>query len=160
MPGGFIRREPTDSEKLRENPEVVELFTRARWMSFCDKLQGYDDEVAEEFLRALKPRSKMLAIVNFRGLNLRLTPRFISRVTELPMGVRWDKEERKLGQKAKKELFPPGEQFSEDKNRIRRTSLLPLWSEVSLQIMKYITCEGRFSIVYGYHFRLLTELRH
>ena len=26
--------------------------------------------------------------------------------------------------------------------------------------MKYITCEGRFSIVYGYNFRLLTELRH
>ena len=26
--------------------------------------------------------------------------------------------------------------------------------------MKYITCEGRFSIVYGYHFRPLTELRH
>ena len=26
--------------------------------------------------------------------------------------------------------------------------------------MKYITFEGRFSIVYAYHFRLLTELRH
>ena len=26
--------------------------------------------------------------------------------------------------------------------------------------MKYITCEGRFSIVYGYHFKLLSELRH
>ena len=26
--------------------------------------------------------------------------------------------------------------------------------------MKYITCEGCFNIVYGYHFRLLTELRH
>jgi len=97
MPGGFIRREPTDSKKLQENPEVVELFTRARWMSFCDKLQGYDDEVAEEFLCALKPKSKMLAIVNFRGLNLRLTPLFIIRVTGLPMGVPWDKEERKLG---------------------------------------------------------------
>lgn len=108
----------------------------------------------------MKLRSKMLAIVNFRGLNLRLTPWFISRVTELPMGVLWDKEERKLGQKAKKEFFPPEEQFSEDKNGVRRTSLLPLWSEVSLQIMKYITCEGRFSVVYGYHFQLLTELRH
>ena len=129
-------------------------------MSFCDKLQGYDDEVAEEFLQALKPKSKTLAVVNFRGLNLRLTPQFISRVTDLPMGVPWDKEERKLGQKAKKEFFPPEEQFSEDKNGVRGTSLLPLWSEVSLQIMKYITCEGRFSIVYGYHFRLLTELRH
>lgn len=160
MRGGFIRKEPTDSKKLRENPEVVELFTRTQWMSFCDKLQGYDDEVAEEFLRALKPKSKTLATVNFRGLSLRLTPQIISRVTELPMGVPWDKEERKLGQKAKKEFFPPEEQFSEDKNGVRRTSLLPLWSEVSLQIMKYITCEGRFSIVYGYHFRLLTELRH
>ena len=160
MPGGFIRREPTDSTKLRENPEVVELFMRAQWISFCDKLQGYDDEVAEEFLQALRPKSKTLATVNFRGLSLRLTPQFISRVTELPMGLPWDKEERKLGQQAKKEFFPPEEEFSEDKNGVRRTSLLPPWSEVSLQIMKYITCEGRFSIVYGYHFRLLMELRH
>ena len=76
------------------------------------------------------------------------------------MGLPWDKEERKLGQQAKKEFFPPEEEFSEDKNGVRRTSLLPPWNEVSLQIMKYITCEGRFSIVYGYHFRLLTELRH
>ena len=64
MPGGFIRKEPTESKKLRENPEVVEIFTRARWMSFCDKLQGYDDEVVEEFLRALKAKSKTLATVN------------------------------------------------------------------------------------------------
>ena len=56
MPGGFIRKEPTDSKKLQENPEVVDLFFRARWMSFYDKLQGYDDEVAEEFVRALKPK--------------------------------------------------------------------------------------------------------
>ena len=123
MSGGFIRKEPTDSKKLRENPKVVDLFSRAQWLSFCDKLQGYDDEVAEEFLRALKPKPKTLVVVNFRGLNLRLTPQFISRVTDLPMGVPWDKEERKLGQKAKKEFFPPEEHLSEDKNGVRRTSL-------------------------------------
>lgn len=76
------------------------------------------------------------------------------------MGIPCDKEERKLRQKAKKEFFLPEEQFSEDKNGVRRASLQPFWSEVSLQIMKYNTCEGRFSIVYGYHFHLLTELRH
>ena len=139
---------------------MVELFSRAQWMSFCDKLQGYDDEVAEEFLRTPQPKSKTLAVVNFRGLTIKLTPQSISRVTELPMGVPWDKEERKLGQKAKKEFFLPEEQFSEDKNGVRRVSLQPFWSEVSLQIMKYITCEGRFRIVYGCHFRLLVELRH
>ena len=81
MPGGFIRREPTDSTKLRENPAVVELFTRAQWMPFCDKLQGYDDEVVEEFLQALKPKSQTLATVDFRGLSLKLTPEQISRIT-------------------------------------------------------------------------------
>ena len=139
---------------------MVELFTRAQWMPFCDKLQGYDDEVAEEFLQALKPKSQTLATVSFIGLSLKLTPEYISRITELPMGLSWDKEERKLSRQAKKEFFPPEEEFSEDKNGVRRTSLSPPWNEVSLQIMKYITCEGRYSIVYGYHFRLLTELRH
>ena len=123
MPGGFIKKEPSDSKKLRETPEVVDLFSHAQWMSFCDKLQGHDDEVAEEFLRSLKPKSKTLAVVNFGGLTLRLTPQFISRVTDLPMGVPWDKEERKLGQKAKKEFFLSEEQFSEDKNGVRRASL-------------------------------------
>jgi len=25
--------------------------------------------------------------------------------------------------------------------------------------MKYISCEGRYNVVYGYHFRMLEELR-
>jgi len=53
MPRGFIRKEPSDSKKLRETPEVVDLFTRAKWMTFCDKLQGHDDEITEEFLKSL-----------------------------------------------------------------------------------------------------------
>lgn len=47
-----------------------------------------------------------------------------------------------------------------DKNGVQRASLHPFWNEVSLHIMKYFTCEVQISIVYGYHFHLLTELRH
>lgn len=65
-----------------------------------------------------------------------------------------------MGQIAEKTFFLPEEHPKEDKNGVRRTSLPPLWSEVIYKIMKYITCEGRFSIIYGYHFRLLCELRH
>jgi hypothetical protein len=65
-----------------------------------------------------------------------------------------------LGQVAKKTFFLPEEHLVEDKNEVRRTSFPPLWSEVSYQIMKYITCEGRFNIIYEYHFRLLHELRY
>jgi len=105
MLGGFIRKEPSDSKKLRETFEVVDLFTQAKWMAFCDKIQGHDDEITEEFLKSLQSKSKTLATVNFRGLTLKLTPQLISWVTELPLGMPWDKEERKLGQNSKKEFF-------------------------------------------------------
>jgi len=47
----------------------------------------------------------------------------------------------------------------EDKNGIRRESIPYPLNEVSYHILKYISCEGRLSIVYGYQFRLLHELR-
>lgn len=47
MMGGFIRKEPSNSKKLWETPKVVDLFSYAHWMSFCDKLQGHDDEITE-----------------------------------------------------------------------------------------------------------------
>lgn len=109
---------------------------------------------------SLRPHSKTHAIVIFRVLTLELTPDFISRITGLPLGLPWSKKEKSLGQVAKKTFFLPEEHPLEDKNEIRRTSLPPLWSEVSYQIMKYITCEGRFTIIYGYHFRLFHELRY
>jgi len=87
-------------------------------MTFCDKIQSHDDEVTEEFLMSLQPKSNTLATVNFRGLTLNLTPQLISRVTDLPLWIPWSKEERELGQKSKKEFFLPEEQFSEDKNGI------------------------------------------
>ena len=51
---------------------------------------------------SLQPKSKTQATVNFRGLTLQLTPKLISRVIGLPLGIPWSKEERALGQKAKK----------------------------------------------------------
>ncbi len=108
----------------------------------------------------LIPYSKTHATIIFRGLALELTLEFISRIIGLPLGLPWSKEEKSVGQVAKKTFFQPDEHPVEDKNGIRRTSLPHPWGEVSYQIMKYISCEGRFSIVYGYHFRLLNELRY
>jgi len=52
-----------------------------------------------------------------------------------------------------------GEEPTEDKNGVRRESLPYPWSEVLYKLIKYISCEGRYSVVYGYHFRILKELR-
>ena len=80
---------------------------------------------------SLRPQSNTHATVSFRGLTLELTPELISRVTGLPLGLPWSKEERSLGQATKKTFFLPKEHLVEDKNGVRRTNLPPLWSEVS-----------------------------
>ena len=121
-----MRKEPLNSSKLYEHPEVVDLFTMANWISFFDRIQGYDEKVAEEFLMSLRPHSKTHATISFSGLTLELTPDFISRISSLPLGLPWSKEEKSLGQVTKKTFFLPKEHPVEDKNGVRRTSLPPL----------------------------------
>lgn len=104
---------------------MVKLFTYTNSMIFCDRIQGHHDEVTKELLMSLQPKSKALATENFKGFTLKLTPQYISRVTNLPLGIPWSKEERVLGQKAKKEFFLLEEQFSKDKNGVYRASLDP-----------------------------------
>lgn len=57
-------------------------------------------------------------------------------------------------------FFQPDEHPVDNKIGIKRTSIPHPWGEVSYRIMKYISCEGRYRRVYGYHFRLLHELRY
>ena len=59
---------------------------------------------------------------------------------------------------AKRKIFLEGEEPIEDKNGVRRDSLPYPWSEVGYQLIKYISCEGRYSVCYGYHFKILEEL--
>ena len=119
-----MRKEPLNSSKLYKHPEVLDLFNRANWISFFDRIQGYDEEVTEEFLMSLRPHSRTHATVGFRGLTLELTTNFISRITGLPLGLPWSKEEKSLGQVAKKTSFLPEEHPVEGKNGVRGQACL------------------------------------
>jgi len=94
-----------------------------------------------------------------RGLSIDLTTIFIIRATTLSLGVPWRKEDKGDSQIAKRKFFLEGEEPIEENNGVRRASLPYPWNKVSYQLIKYISCEGRYSVVYGYHFRLLEGLR-
>ena len=110
-------------------------------------------------LLILTPHSRIYAIVIVRGLTIDLIPEFISRVTTLPLGIAWIKEDKADNQVEKRKFFLEGEEPTEDKNGARRDSLPYPWSEVGYQLIKYISYEGRYSVVYGYHFRMLEQQR-
>jgi len=115
--------------------------------------------VAQEFSLSLTPHSIIHATVIVRGFTIYLTPDLISKVTTLTLGIPWRKEDKGDSQVAKIKFFLEGEEPGEDKNGVRRESLPYPWSEVGYQLIKYISFEGRYSVVYGYHFRILEELR-
>ena len=69
-----MRKEPTNSTRLHEHPQVVAIFPRANWMSFFEKFRGFDEEVAQEFSLYLVPHSRTHDIVIFRGLSMEITP--------------------------------------------------------------------------------------
>ena len=128
-------------------------------MGYFEKLWGYDDEVAWDSALSLIPLTIIHATVVLRGLSIDLTPELISRSTTLPLGVPWIKEDKGDSQIAKNKLFLEGEEPIEDKNGVRKTSLPYPWNEVSYHLIQYISCEGRYSVVYGYPFRLLEKFR-
>lgn len=155
MIGGFNRREPKNTVRIQQHPQVLQIFTRQNWMGFFEKFTGYDGDVAQEFVHSLTPHSRIHAIVLVRCLTIVLTPDLIIRVTTLPLGIPWRKEDKGDIQAAKRKFFLEGEEPTEDKNGVQRDSLSYPWSEVGYQLIKYISCEGRYSVFYGYHFRIL-----
>jgi len=94
MTGGFNRREPTNTVRIQQHPQVLEIFIRHQWMGFFEKFTGYDDEVAQEFAHSLTPHSRIHATVILRGLTIDLTPELINRVTTLPLGIPWRREDK------------------------------------------------------------------
>jgi len=118
------------------------------------KIRGYDDELAQEFSLSLTPLTRIHATIVIRGLYIDL----ISRVTTLLLGIPWRKEGKGDSQVSKRKFFLEGEEPTADKNGVRRESLPYTWNEVGYQLIKYISSEGRYSVVYDYHFRTLEEL--
>jgi len=62
-----------------------------------EKLRGFDEEIAQEFVLSLVPHSRTHANITFRGLSMEITPEFINRVTTLPLGLSWRKDEKPIG---------------------------------------------------------------
>jgi len=155
-----MRKEPTNSTRLHAHPQVVEIFTRENWMNFFEKFRGFDDEIDHEFSLSLVHHTRTHATVTIRGLSIEITPEFINRVTTLSLGLPWSKDEKIIGQAAKRNFFQDNKTLVEDKNGIRMASVPYPWDEVSYQVIKYISCEERHNIVYVYHFRILQELRY
>ena len=61
---------------------------------------------------------------------------------------------------AQQDFIFPGEQIEPKGRGVRLSSLPPPWPEVAKFVKHYLTCEGRYQVVYQHDFVLLSHLRH
>ena len=94
-------------------------------------------------------------VVQIGNLHLVITEVLIAKATKLPQkGERWFKKREINRAKWKHFLFPLLENFYY-KHGYPMKFLKPQWSHILQLIIRYITCNGRFSCVHFYHLKIL-----
>ena len=134
-----------------------------RWLNFFFKLNGYEDRIALKFYHGFKPEKNrdphcykfQIAVM---GLNIFVDEEIISQINEILKGQRWDRDDRSWNLRVKNSLFKPQEQYEENRNGVKWESLPKNWVNIAFYIMKYLTCEGRLSMVYSYNFIILHQV--
>jgi hypothetical protein len=155
MGGSAVRYEPANLDTLLLHPEAYQIFLQAGWIPYFKKLQGFNEDEVLEFSQNL---TKEYSMVN--GVRIPVSEESIVAVTGLPTtGDRWFNRKIHLLD-AQKDFLVNNEQIRTKGRGADVNSLPEPWGKVAEFVKRYITCEGRYQVVYFSDFILLSHLRH
>jgi hypothetical protein len=155
MGGAVVRKEPATTALLEHYPAAHQIFEQAGWLNYFSRLQGYNEPQALQFARNLQENHSVVA-----GIRISVTEQDISAVSGLPMdGTRQFSRKHIIGD-VQQSFFLAGERIVLKGRGVQLSSLPPPWPEVARFIKHYLTCEGRYQVVYQHDFLLLSHLRH
>ena len=151
--GPILKFEPEGVALLESCPTYSRLFNEKGWHEYCERLTGYHVEVTRAFAWSFDGQK-----VEFKTLTLQVTEESITEATRLY--VEGDKWFKRLSLKP----FEYNHLLvweHKDPNWEKGSSSVwvkPKYTDSLYLIHKYITCEGRFSLIFLYHLRLLSHL--
>jgi hypothetical protein len=155
MGGAVIRKEPATTALLEHYPAAYQIFEQAGWLNYFRRLQGYNERQVLQFARNLQENHSVVA-----GIRISVTEQDISEVSGLPIdGTRTFSRKHIIGD-VQQSFFLPEERIVLKGRGVQLSSLPPPWPEVARFIKHYLTCEGRYQVVYQHDFLLLSHLRH
>jgi hypothetical protein len=155
MGGPVVRKEPATTALLEHYPAAYQIFEQAGWLHYFRRLQGYNEPQTLQFAHNLQDNHSVVA-----GVRISVTEQDISAVSGLPMdGTRQFSRKHIIGD-VQQSFFLAGERSVPKGRGVQLSSLPPPWPEVARFIKHYLTCEGRYQVVYQHDFLLLSHLRH
>jgi hypothetical protein len=155
MGGSAIRNEPATTALLEQYPVAYQIFEQAGWLNYFRRLQWYNEQQVLQFALNLQEDH---SVVN--GVRISVTEEDIAAVSGLPTDGARIFSRKHIIRGAQQNFFLPEEQIIFKGRGIQLSSLPPPWPGVAKFIKHYLTCEGRYQVVYQHELLLLSHLRH
>ena len=148
------RIEPEKFNSFVIHEKCLEIFEKKQWVPFFDKFDGCNEKASWEFAHSFD--GERATIGNF---TFRLSKDILAQIIVLPQqGERFFKT-KQFEEKAWVPFLCRSRAGSMKwKKGVPRSSLIHPWDEVAYIFQKFLTCEGRFSIIYLYHIKLMQHL--
>ena len=155
MGGNLITYEPGTTELLELYPEVYQIFLQAEWVDYFRRLPDFNTQQVLEFACNLRE-----GFSTVQGVRILVTEEDVAQVSGLPTnGIRWFSRKHVI-LNAQQGFFLPGEHVEAKGRGVALQSLPPPWPKVAEFVKQYLTCEGRYQVIYQHDFVLLNHLRH
>ena len=137
------------------NIEVVRRFNAFEWLGYFLSLTTSDVEVATEFTRTFDEGE-----ASIWGLIVVATEECIAKVTGLP--IIWEHYPSTHDVRSTRAQFTRSidPQMDITKQGCKRLSLFLPYNELVIHIIRYLTCERKFSYLHAHHFKFLSCIRH
>jgi len=149
------RVEPSIFDSSQYHDDCISILKEKQWLPFLEKFCGSNEEVTKQFAFTFNGEKDLIGNFSFR--------------------VSEDTIAQSLGINPEGEKYFKTKQFKEKswtqfmsrlrvssvnwKKRVPRSWLMHPWDEMVYIIQKFVTYEGRYSIVYLYHIKLLLHLK-
>lgn len=149
--GRILRYEPSDCNTINSYPFIKQCFEDVHYLEFCKRVSKtrFHEKLTDWVATHLKGETVFIS-----GIEFNFSVASISIATGLPdNGEYWFK-----GMNLDLENYKP---FLKTPYRDTHTHLLPFryllekYALLIKTVMRFFTCEGRFSRLYAYHIRLL-----
>jgi hypothetical protein len=144
-----VRIEPNGNQALLLFDNARKDLENSGWLVFIQRFEGFNLSVAQQFALTFDGcRAKV------GDIQLELNEEFISSATGLAAtGQRWFKNS-KVDEVSWPLLFVSRKVVSCDKG-MPISTLKPRWHDLLVIVKQFVTCEGRYGLVFLYHLRLL-----
>jgi len=141
--------EPNGSQTFLLYDDAIEDLKSQGWFVFLEKFQGYKLQATQEFALTFNGcRAKV------GDIKLEVTQEFLSEATGLPFtGQKWFKNS-KLDE-VPWGLFVTSQKIQCCEKGMPLSLLKDRWHGLLAVLRKFVTCEGRYGLVFLYHIRLL-----